>query len=160
MAVRGGQVLKRSMDNGRARVSLSRQNKSVRRRVYVLVAEAFLGPRPPGQDVRHLDDVSTNDVLTNLEYGTRAENIKDAERNGKTRYTPGRCGKGHAKEGKNNWRGRCYSCTLAGNRAWRAKQRGVTLDVDALADEYYKKLTGDVKMDKNQNTATKAGVLA
>lgn len=145
MRMRGGQILKRSIENGRARVRLCDRERIVRKRVYVLVAEAFLGPRPPGHDVRHLDDVATNDVLTNLAYGTRAENIEDAERNGKTWYVPGQCRRGHLKEGRNNWRGQCYSCILAGGKAWRARQRGITLNVDELADEYYTKLIGETK---------------
>ena len=53
------------------------------RAVHVLVALAFLGPRPDGQDVRHLDGNPKNNRLDNLAYGTRAENIYDVTRIGK-----------------------------------------------------------------------------
>jgi len=54
-------------------------------RVHVLILEAFTGPRPPGQEGRHLDDVRTSNRLVNLAWGTRAENHADAVRNGKIR---------------------------------------------------------------------------
>lgn len=51
--------------------------------IYVLVAEAFIGPCPSGMEVRHRDDDRLNTRLTNLVYGTRGENLTDAARNGK-----------------------------------------------------------------------------
>jgi hypothetical protein len=42
--------------------------------VHSLVAEAFLGPRPVGHEVRHLDGSRTHNVLTNLAYGTSSRN--------------------------------------------------------------------------------------
>lgn len=45
--------------------------------VHALVAAAFLGPCPPGQEVRHKDDNRNNPVASNLEYGTRSDNIRD-----------------------------------------------------------------------------------
>lgn len=47
-----------------------------------VVAEVFIGPRPSGMQVRHLDDVRSNNRPTNLSYGTQAENIADSLRNG------------------------------------------------------------------------------
>lgn len=47
------------------------------RRVSVLVAAAFLGPRPEGQQVRHKNGVASDDRLSNLVYGTPAENAAD-----------------------------------------------------------------------------------
>src|SRR4051794_5295369 len=46
-------------------------------RVHQHVAAAFLGPRPAGLDVRHLDGNKTNNAVSNLAYGTRSENILD-----------------------------------------------------------------------------------
>lgn len=51
--------------------------------VHQLVALAFLGPRPDGQEVRHLDGNPLNNNITNLVYGTRTENIIDVMRIGK-----------------------------------------------------------------------------
>lgn len=45
------------------------------------VMSAFVGPPAEGQtDVRHLDGDPTNNMLYNLAYGTRSENMKDARR--------------------------------------------------------------------------------
>lgn len=43
--------------------------------VHRLVAAAFLGPCPSGQEVCHRDDNPRNPALSNLEYGTRKDNI-------------------------------------------------------------------------------------
>lgn len=52
------------------------------RRVAGLVASAFLGPRPLGKQVRHLNGTSSDDRLSNLQYGTPAENAADKELHG------------------------------------------------------------------------------
>ena len=56
----------------------------VRRRgkVHRLVALAFLGAPPPGTEVRHLDGNPKNNDLSNLAYGTRRENVADADAHG------------------------------------------------------------------------------
>ena len=45
--------------------------------VHSLVALAFLGPRPPGAEIRHLDDDKHNNAPSNLAYGTPAQNRRD-----------------------------------------------------------------------------------
>jgi transcriptional regulator with XRE-family HTH domain len=47
-----------------------------------MVAEAFLGPCPKGEEVRHGDGDRTNPRLDNLSYGTRAQNIADCKIHG------------------------------------------------------------------------------
>ena len=54
-------------------------------RVHVLVAEAFLGPRPDGLDINHKDGKKTNNWDSNLEYVTRSANMAHAYRLGLTR---------------------------------------------------------------------------
>lgn len=68
--------------NGYPVVTLWIANKGVTKYVHALVALAFIGPKPEGQEVRHLDDVKTNCLLTNITYGTRTENMLDRVRNG------------------------------------------------------------------------------
>lgn len=51
--------------------------------VHTLVALTFLGPKPEGQEVRHLDGNPLNNRVDNLAYGTRTENILDVYRQGK-----------------------------------------------------------------------------
>ena len=68
------------------RVCLSKNGQQFMKFVHVLVAEAFIGPRPSGCQVRHgplrNPDGSVNNSLTNLSYGTPAQNQADTERDG------------------------------------------------------------------------------
>lgn len=50
--------------------------------VHVLIAEAFLGPKPAGHMVRHLDGVKHNNVLGNLAWGTASQNGLDVKWHG------------------------------------------------------------------------------
>jgi hypothetical protein len=50
--------------------------------VHVLVATAFVGPCPDGEEVRHKDGVRTNCKAENLHYGPRISNIADAIEHG------------------------------------------------------------------------------
>jgi len=50
--------------------------------VHVVVARAFLGPRPEGMNVLHKDDDHGNCRLDNLYYGTQKQNMADRARNG------------------------------------------------------------------------------
>lgn len=75
-----GRILKAGLaSNGYLTVCLG---KGVTRTVHSLVAEAFLGPCPVGQEVRHLDGTRINNAVDNLAYGTRTDNILDAVANG------------------------------------------------------------------------------
>ena len=71
--------------NGYPTVALGRGNT---RTLHSLVAEAFIGLCPKGQEVRHRDGIRANPKLSNLRYGTRRDNILDAiahgTRNSKT----------------------------------------------------------------------------
>lgn len=80
-------------------VSLSRENERTRRTVHSLVAEAFIGPRPQGLQVRHLDGTKENNCKENLKYGTPLENSADLDRHGARRSHFGErthCSRGHA----------------------------------------------------------------
>jgi len=67
--------------------------------VHILVASAFLGPRPEGKEVNHKDGVKHNNHASNLEYVTRSENNShafslglkcvDGERNPQAKITEG-----------------------------------------------------------------------
>lgn len=63
--------------------NLRQAGRPVRRYVHHLVAEAFLGPRPPGLEVRHLNGDMLDNRLANLTYGTSAENKVDTVRHGR-----------------------------------------------------------------------------
>jgi hypothetical protein len=68
--------------NGYLKVRLCRDGQATFRKVHHLVAEVFIGPRPVGQHVRHLDDMKTNNAAANLAHGTRSDNTLDSIRNG------------------------------------------------------------------------------
>lgn len=75
-----GQMLRPGIaSNGYPTVALGRGNT---RTLHSLVADAFLGPCPSNQEVRHKDGRRTNPALDNLEYGTRTQNILDAVKHG------------------------------------------------------------------------------
>lgn len=54
--------------------------------VHALVLAAFVGPRPPKAEGRHLDGDKANNGLANLSYGTPRENRQDSIRHGTIAY--------------------------------------------------------------------------
>lgn len=59
-------------------MSLHREKKRHKFLVHVLVAWAFLGDKPEGHDVAHLNHCSTDNRLVNLAYVPHGENVRDA----------------------------------------------------------------------------------
>lgn len=53
--------------------------------IHTLVATVFHGPRPEGLECRHLDGDYWNPHESNLCWGTRSENVRDAFRHGTKR---------------------------------------------------------------------------
>jgi hypothetical protein len=49
-------------------------NRRIQTRVHCLVASTFIGERPDGCDIMHLDGNKTNPNLSNLRYGSRSCN--------------------------------------------------------------------------------------
>lgn len=54
--------------------------------VHKLIALTFVGPRPSGTEVRHLDGARSNARAENLAYGTAQENAADRVRHGTQMY--------------------------------------------------------------------------
>lgn len=107
----------------------------VARCVHVLVAAAFLGPRPAGLEVRHLDGNPQNCHVGNLAYGTRAENIADQLRHG-THPSQRRavCVNGHGGfdyVDPRTGRRYCRACTAVNSRRYRARKRARVLELIA-----------------------------
>ena len=75
----------RSTSGGHHQVALARGDGTSRSvLVHVLVLNAFVGPAPDGMGCRHLDGDPLNNLLSNLRWGTQAENIEDRARHGRT----------------------------------------------------------------------------
>lgn len=82
---RRSRVLKPISYDGYFSVNLYRDGQMIPTPVHRAVAGAFLGPRPQGRVIRHLDGVKTNNTPANLAYGTCKDNSADDMRNGVTR---------------------------------------------------------------------------
>lgn len=68
---------------GHQQVKLSKLGKPYDRLVSRLVLEAFVGPCPPGGQARHVFDPNArNNALSNLMWGTQADNERDKKRHG------------------------------------------------------------------------------
>ena len=107
------------------------QGKSREQRVHKLVAAAFLGARPEGQEVLHKDGDRRNPALVNLMYGTRGENNLDQVRHGTHPFAfRTHCPADHEYTPANTrvYRGRRFCRTCAMIRTWRLRGK----NVDAL----------------------------
>ena len=77
-------------------VALFYDDQKRRRPVHQLVAEAFIGPRPPGLHVCHNDGDPANNQPSNLRYDTPSENSYDTVRHGHHRGASAtHCKRGH-----------------------------------------------------------------
>lgn len=69
-------ILKIGVDNhGYPRVGLTKNGTQKGYRLSALVAAVFIGVRPEGYDIDHIDGNKLNNHYRNLEYVTRKENI-------------------------------------------------------------------------------------
>lgn len=89
-------------------VNLWLRNKSNVVYVHSLVAEAFIGQRPPGYTVNHIDGNKLNNNAGNLEYLTNADNVRHA-------HMTGLCPKGE----------KCSAAKLTENQAAEIKRRAL-----------------------------------
>jgi hypothetical protein len=67
-----------SKDCGYKRIALYDKHKTKSYRIHSLVAEYFIGTRPEGYQVNHIDGNKTNNHVSNLEYVTRKGNSEHA----------------------------------------------------------------------------------
>lgn len=139
-----GKVLAQNPSAGYPAVTLSRLGKARTRRVHVLVAESFLGRRPGGDEVRHRDGARGDPSAANVEYGTRADNVRDQVRDGvHGEAARACCDRGHPLLGANLSRShkpgarRCLACKRAHETVRNARRRDVELDVQQVADAHH-----------------------
>lgn len=77
-------VQKRRSEGRRYRyLNLVRDGAAATFRLHRLILEAFVGPCPPGCETRHLDGDPGNNALSNLAWGTPAENTADRKKHGR-----------------------------------------------------------------------------
>lgn len=63
--------------NGYLRVGLYRNGKLYHKRIASLVAEVFLGQKPSGKEIDHIDGNKANNAVQNLRYTTHRENVNN-----------------------------------------------------------------------------------
>lgn len=144
-----GRILKQAtLATGYQRVTLQVENRREQRDVQTLVAEAFFGSRPRGEEVRHKDGNRRNNRADNLEYGTSGQNRLDSVAHGTHRNSrKEECKRRHLLAGpnlmfNNTSKGtparKCRSCNTA---MQTGKRQGWYPDEEAwqrVADELYR----------------------
>lgn len=142
-----GKVLKRIPHNsggGRSLVGMSRAGDQGFQLVAHVVAEAFIGPRPPGTVLRHLNDDPGDDRASNLMYGTSSDNMFDKVRNGHCHETAKKlCPRQHELAAPNlvaSFARRGHRSCLACARARANQQYHPEIDFVATANEHYRKI--------------------
>lgn len=133
---------------GHLTVSLSLNGKIVSRDVHRLVMEAFVGPCPAGQEVRHLNGNAADNRLDNLAYGTRQQNVRDMMRHGTAHgQAKTHCPRGHAYAGGNlgwNRGGKGYVgriCRACRSGYGYARYHGRLDQLQEISDRYYAEYT-------------------
>jgi hypothetical protein len=114
-------------------VRLYANNERTGYTVHRLVADAFIGPRPPGMHTCHTDGDPRNNTLANLRYDTQSGNEQDKVRHGRhPEASKTHCAQGHPFDETNTarlpdkpgrFRRRCLTCQRAKSAAYRARRQ-------------------------------------
>lgn len=118
--------------SGHIRVELQRPHRATY--LHILIAEAFLGPKPSAAHiVLHWNDIPDDNRLVNLRWGTDKDNHSDALRNGRrsgTSVMKARtvCPRGHLLQAPNLSKAHtksrtCEVCRRVSNSAWGQRVR-------------------------------------
>lgn len=124
-------ILKPALTGDRANylsVNLTGGGRRWKPKVHYLVLAAFVGPRPHGYQVRHLDGDPANNTVANLAWGTASENRWDTIRHGRHHeLLKTHCPAGHPYDEQNTViegrRRRCRTCRSTQESAYRAARR-------------------------------------
>lgn len=116
---------------GHRGVKLRRDGVITSRYIHHLVLEAFVGPRPPGMEACHWNDVKDDNRLANLRWATKSDNRHDCVRNGNdpnARKT--HCLRGHefTEDNTRTYAGRrhCRACQRIHDAAYRSRRFDTT----------------------------------
>lgn len=183
---RGGLLKQKISTRGYPAVALVQNGKQATHEVHRLVALAFLGPRPRGMEVRHLNGDPLDGRLVNLAYGTRSENQLDKRAYGTDRnVSKTHCPKGHAYTGDNvrvlsTRPGARYCRTCESERAvlnakrsqartlplsvrrrqpWTPQETAFAMRSDLTAEEIALRLKRSVQAVRRQRTRARAGAV-
>lgn len=129
--------------------------------VHFLVARAFLGERPLGKEIRHLNGNASDPRLANLAYVTHRDNELDKRAHGT--HHNGRktvCKYGHplgppnVRPSKENdtWR-HCWACDKARSSRTYARQCNRPFDFQAAADRYYQEILQAAQQSTEETVA-------
>lgn len=78
----GGFLRAKTDKDGHLHVTVCGPSGHKDRFVHHLVLETFVGPKPDGQECRHLDGNPAHNAVENLCWGTRKENYEDSVKHG------------------------------------------------------------------------------
>lgn len=116
--------------NGHLQVHLSRGNAQRTQWVHRLVLTAFAGPAPDGTVALHRNGDPSDNQLTNIEWGTHSENLRDQVRHGSHFFaSKAHCPKGHPYDETNTYRSpgrnhrKCRECMRAQARRTNERRR-------------------------------------
>lgn len=136
-----GRILKPGLNRrGSAKVRplvvLTKDNIQKSAFVHVLVAETFIGKRPDGKECCHKNDISTDNRLCNLYWGTRSENLQDAIRNGlRLQVNATACKWGHEFTDRNTaWNGNQRQCRRCRTIRSRSRRMGTSMNIEIEKD--------------------------
>ena len=139
-----GQVLKQGRNAaGYMSVGLHLAGDATTYLVHRLVLTAFEGPPPDEMETRHMDGNSSNNVASNLVWGTSQENIRDQLRHGtQVNAKKTKCPQGHLYDGENlyvepNGTRRCRTCKADTLARWRAENPARYMEIQRQANRKY-----------------------
>lgn len=125
-----GKVLKPGLAaNGYYTVALCKDGKPKSHTIHSMVAAAFLGPRPDGMVVDHIDGTRVNNSPTNLRYVSYSVNMRNLP--GRPRRLPRSGERGVHKNG-NGW---CAGITHNGSYVYLGQHR--TIEAASAARRTY-----------------------
>lgn len=119
-----GKILKPKISKtGYAKLCLRRDGDKWYARIHRLVADAFIGPCPPGHQINHIDGDKLNNRSDNLEWATQAENMAHAAEVG---LRPR--GEGHKRSKLNEQKVREIRARHAAGENYRQLARAFNID--------------------------------